>query len=252
MSDEFIAKSFVALPHRCLTDKKFRRRHFKVLGAICRPMDAKTGQARIGQRRIAEIAGMARRKAREAIDELEAMGYIRDVSEVRHNSRGRFACTVYEIIFESEAEIHLGTEKVPRSRAPRECHGAGTEKVPIPKPINKTFSIDTNTDAAPSEESPRQTEPPEPTALQEGEGGEIAREPHQPSFLLPINNKKREAAERAWYDAMINSKDGEKIFSVLPSDITKAATAAELRARGDGLKVVHKWWAEDAKKELAA
>jgi len=79
----------------------------------------------------------------------------------------------------------------------------------------------------------------------------------EPELLGVITNEakvaedQRKEAERVWKPKVLE-KFGENIFTDLPRDIEEQATGAELAKFGGGTKFIEEWWAEDAKKELAA
>ena len=241
-----------------------RLRHFKVLGAICRAMDPKTGRSKIGQKRIAALTGMDRRNIRNAIKELRDMGYLCPVyDEKRTHPNGWHKCTIYEVQFEdmggSHSAMDRGAEKTPRMGG---SHNPPTKTITKPSSITKdddAFALTSPPEGGsrsdaflePTEATSSQEEPAEPFAQQrDGESfdTEPPRHHREPQMLLPqpTNHalraerqriQKRATAENAWFEDACK-KFGPEFLAELPSDIAEKATREEMKHPGAGLEVV--------------
>ena len=77
---------FAAVPQRAIGDRRLRERDLRVLMAICRAVDAKSGIATISQGRVGKWAGCARQKANASAKVLVELGYIEKVGLRRAQS----------------------------------------------------------------------------------------------------------------------------------------------------------------------
>ncbi len=90
---------FAAIPERALRDKRFKILHLRVLGAVCRAVDAETGFALISQERIAYWANTPRQKISEHTADLEDWGYLEKVKRGRRKS-GKFRALQYRVLYD--------------------------------------------------------------------------------------------------------------------------------------------------------
>ena len=79
-------QKFAAVPQRAIGDRDLKERDLRVLMAICRAVDAKTGLATISQGRIGVWAGCSRQKANASVKRLVECGYIEKVGLRRSRS----------------------------------------------------------------------------------------------------------------------------------------------------------------------
>lgn len=91
-------RNFVMMPTAALSDRRLKARHLKVLGAICKAIDAETSIARLGQQRISELAGVPRAKLSAVIAELGSFGYVEIIDRGRRE-RGHFLVKEYRISY---------------------------------------------------------------------------------------------------------------------------------------------------------
>ena len=70
------AKNFAMVPVRTFADKRFRARHFRVLGALCKSYDSATGCAHVSQAKIAERANLSRLLVNRTLPDLIDWGYV--------------------------------------------------------------------------------------------------------------------------------------------------------------------------------
>lgn len=95
-------KDFTAVPDRAIGDRRLRERDVRVLMAICRSVDSRTGIATISQGRIGEKCGCSRQKANASIKLLNKLGYIEKVG-IRYGRSGGGGYLRYRIIYDLSA-----------------------------------------------------------------------------------------------------------------------------------------------------
>ena len=93
---------FAAIPERAGDDRRLRLRDLRVLIAVCRAVDGRTGLAVISQKRIGERSGCSRQKANAAVGHLVRCGYLKKVDK-RYSRSGGGGFLVYRIIYEERA-----------------------------------------------------------------------------------------------------------------------------------------------------
>lgn len=91
---------FAAVPHRAFGDKRFKARHFRVLGAICIAVDRETGNALISQARISKRANISRQYVTPVVGDLEAWGYVRRIARGR-SKYGKFKTLIYSVQYDA-------------------------------------------------------------------------------------------------------------------------------------------------------
>lgn len=96
---------FAAVPWRAAGDKRLKARHFRVLGAVCRAVDAETGYALISQKKIAERANIARQNVAAPLDDLQAWGYLEKIRRGRRMS-GQFRTLQYRVLYDPPSQTH--------------------------------------------------------------------------------------------------------------------------------------------------
>ena len=101
------ATNFAMVPVRAFADKRFRTRHFRVLGALCKSYDKKTGCALVSQGKIAERATLSRGRVNQTLPDLEKWGYIRAVKRGRRPG-GQFKTYGYVVLWEEPHVNHGG------------------------------------------------------------------------------------------------------------------------------------------------
>lgn len=79
-------QSFAPVPQRAIGDRRLKERDLRVLMAICRAVDAKSGVAVISQGRVGTWAGCARQKANASVTLLTELGYLEKVGLRRAQS----------------------------------------------------------------------------------------------------------------------------------------------------------------------
>ena len=101
------ATDFAMLPVRAFADKRFRTRHFRVLGALCKSYDKGTGGALVSQGKIAKRANLSRGRVNQALPDLEKWGYIQAVKRGRRPG-GQFKTHGYVVLWEEPRVTHGG------------------------------------------------------------------------------------------------------------------------------------------------
>jgi hypothetical protein len=91
---------FAAVPRRAFGDKRFKRRHFAVLGAICIATDRETGCALISQARISYWANISRQYVTDIVRDLENWGYITRIHRGR-GTRGKYKTLIYKVHYDA-------------------------------------------------------------------------------------------------------------------------------------------------------
>lgn len=92
---------FAAVPHRAFGDKRFKARHFRVLGAICVAVDPETGCALISQARISKWANISRQHVTQVVGDLESWGYVRRIYRGR-SKHGKFKTLIYAVHYDAQ------------------------------------------------------------------------------------------------------------------------------------------------------
>jgi hypothetical protein len=95
-------ESFAPVPQRAIGDRRLRERDLRVLIAICRAVDARSGIAVISQGRIGTWAGCARQKANASVRLLTELRYIEKVG-LRRASSGAGGYLRYRILYAEPA-----------------------------------------------------------------------------------------------------------------------------------------------------
>lgn len=87
------------MPARAFSDQRLKASHFRVLGAICRPVIRGTGCARISQKTISKSASIAVQKVGGITKRLEEFGLIKAIKRGR-TAAARFRCNLYQILYD--------------------------------------------------------------------------------------------------------------------------------------------------------
>jgi hypothetical protein len=89
---------FAAIPQRAAGEKRFRIIHFRVLIAVCRAIDPRTGLSLISQTSIARWANMPRQKVGEPLSDLQDWGYLEKIPRGRRPS-GQYLTLQYRVFY---------------------------------------------------------------------------------------------------------------------------------------------------------
>jgi DNA-binding MarR family transcriptional regulator len=205
-----------------------------VAAALIEHFNRKTGQCDPGLERMAKLLGISTRTVIRAVKRLEAAGLFRKRRHGGHLNRNS-----YEPVWESFQEIeaawstrlltrsHSGEPKMsPATGQP--CHIEGdtavTQTYRIKNLLNETYK-----NGLPKEE--------------EGRGAESHRRVSGLADTTRPRDAAETAAERRWNDALhvqfssLPVTYGE-ILQAIDAEMQAAATGAEMRCRGGGLKYI--------------
>ena len=207
------------LPVRAFADKRFRTRHFRVLGALCKSYDKGTGGALVSQGKIAKRANLSRGRVNQALPDLEKWGYIQAMKRGRRPG-GQFKTHGYVVLWEEPRVTHGGdTAHV--------NHGGDTTMLP-PRVTDSYFScsnIESSSETSTGRAVARSAHPDgfadsdaSADATKEGESRHIGAN----TFNVDASGNRRKVAHQG-----NNGAPHGRIFPCKQSDLTKA----EKRAR---------------------
>lgn len=235
--------NFSAVPRRAFSDRRLKARHLRVLGAVCVAVDRWTGAALISQNRISHHAGIARQKVGPVVTELETFGYIEMIRRGRTQG-SRYKTIVYKIVYDqagtscTDSSEHHAT---PVGDMDRVTPGGGITVSPSGVTESDLQKSNLSFSVRPSRARAAHCAPADASA-----GGtsysRIQRERRRTQSGLAKakaehweRTNKNEASQRLCAALLKVYPDGEWL-NLLTSEQLEAATGAEQRNRGAGIK----------------